>query len=93
MSYDKWNCSKKIKKNAEKILILISNDIDIGIRIITIVYRVFLFISYQLRIDYVRVWNFRIIKLDDLHKKEKKRFVSLFMQNKLRTLYWEEQHK
>lgn len=46
---------QKIKKNAEKILILISNDIDIGIRIITIVYRVFLFISYQLRIDYVRV--------------------------------------
>lgn len=46
---------QKNKKNAEKILILISNDIDIGIRIITIVYRVFLFISYQLRIDYVRV--------------------------------------
>lgn len=51
MSYDKWNCSEKIK-NAEKIYGLL-NDIDIGIRIITIVYRFFLFISYQLRIDYV----------------------------------------
>lgn len=36
MSYDEWNCSEKIK-NAEKINGLL-NDIDIGIRIITIVY-------------------------------------------------------
>lgn len=35
---------KKKIKNAEKILILISNDIDIGIRIIKIVYRSFIHI-------------------------------------------------
>lgn len=49
MSYEKWNCSEKIK-NAEKMNGLL-NDIDIGIRIITIVYR-FIF-YYSDRINYV----------------------------------------
>lgn len=49
MSHEKLNCSEKIK-NAEKMNGLF-NDIDIGIRIITIVYR-FIF-YYSDRINYV----------------------------------------
>lgn len=53
---------RKNKKNAEKINGLL-NDIDIGIRIITVVYLFFLFISYQLRIDYVPCIKFQNNKI------------------------------